>query len=76
MMFDRNFKRMPEQHVKKLNDLAKRRSAEDTSNWQFNEDNSQVIVVGMQPAPSDPGTFGIRLYNVFGDRLELVTVVL
>lgn len=75
-MFDRDFKRRPEQHIKKLNDWAKRQNAEETSKWFFNQDNSQVIVIGTQPEPSDPGEFGIRLYNVFGDRLELVTVVL
>ena len=76
MMFDRNFKRMPEQHVSKLNDLKRKIDSEETSKWYFNQERTQVIIVGMQPDPSPPGTFGIRLYNVFGDRLELITVVL
>lgn len=76
MTFDRYFKSRPEQHIKKLNDFQRQSQTQESSDWKFNIDGSQVIVIGMQPEPSPPGTFGIRLYDIFGDRLELVTVVL
>jgi hypothetical protein len=74
--YSRNFKNRPEQFIKKLNDTERQRETEESSKWMFNIDGSQVIVLGQQPEPSTPGTFGIVLYDVFGDRLEINTVVL
>lgn len=77
MMFNRNEMRYrPEQFTNKLNDQARQQEAMSSSDWKYSVDGTQVIVIGMQPEPSPAGTFGIRLYDISGDRLTLNTIVM
>lgn len=75
MITSEMFKRRPDQTAQQLNALMKELEGMKNSIKVMSEDGKNVIIIGVQPV--NPATkkrwpFGIRTYEVKGDRLEEV----
>lgn len=65
--FTRDFKRMPEQFIFKMNQMVSNQNANSNSTAIWSKDRKKVIIIGGQP----DGSFGIKKYDVAGDILTL-----
>lgn len=60
-------RRRPDQTTYRINQMHRDQVSSHSQHTITSADGTQKIILGNQP----DGSFGIKLYNVLGDRLEL-----